>query len=335
GVGGTVTAAKQGGAHWLASLSQSVSGRQLDYNDLGYLDRKNDSLSYADLTYRTLAPWWTTTDTATTLAVSHRQALDGIRLQDHARLSTSATFTNFWGASATAYYYAPHFDDRETGDGTALERAGRAGAELWAGTDSRRLFTGTIWAQAQRVAEGLQVQGSASVVMRPTARIDLELAPQALYTSGETRFIERDVMTRLYYFGKLRAKQVGVTLRATVGLSPRLTFQFYSQLFLATKQYTDPTQALVPSGAFRSEVRTADLQPIAPWAVPDTQQASLNVNAVLRWEYRFGSTVFLIYTRAQSPALTPVGAPRLDANALGGNRGSTDTLMLKATYWWG
>ncbi|MEO8212936.1 MAG: DUF5916 domain-containing protein, partial [Myxococcales bacterium] len=331
--GGTLTAAKQGGDHWLASLSQSLSDRQLDYNDLGYLDRKNDALSYADLTYRTVQPWWKTTDTATTLAISHRQALDGIRLEDHFRLSTSATFTNFWGASLTAYYYAPHFDDRETGNGTALERAGLVGTELWAGTDSRRLFTGTIWLQGQRLTDGWQVQGAATLMMRASSRVELELLPNALYATGEPRFIERD--PRFYYFGRLRVKNIGVTARATVGLTTRLTLQLYSQLFLATTEYSEPSQFRLSTGAFRGQIRLADLQPIASWRMPDKQQATLNVNAVLRWEYRTGSIIFLIYTRAQTPTVVPIGAPRLDAGALGGNRGSTDTLMLKASYWWG
>ena len=38
---------------------------------------------------------------------------------------------------------------------------------------------------------------------------------------------------------------------------------------------------------------------------PDTEQATLNVNVVLRWEYRLGSTLFVVYTRAQNPALRP------------------------------
>ena len=335
-LGLTVTAAKQGGPHWLATLMQSVSGRQLDYNDLGYMERKNDALSYADLTYRTLDAWWKTTDTATTVALSHRQALDGIRLEDHVRLSTSATFTNFWGASATAYYYAPHFDDRETGDGTALERAGLGGAELWVGTDSRRLFTWALWLQAQQLSNGTQVQGSASVVMRPSSRIDLELAPQALYASGEPRFVEKDAAAPFYYFGRLTASNLGLTARATVGLTTRLTLQLYGQLFLATERYTEPSQFRVVGGAFRSEIRLADLQPIAPWSgIPNVQQANLNVNAVLRWEFRLGSTVYLVYTRTQTPSLTPGDMPRLDPSVLSGNRGSTDVIMLKASYWWG
>ena len=88
--------------------------------------------------------------------------------------------------------------------------------------------------------------------------------------------------------------------------------------------------------AFRSEIRLADLQPIAPWSgIPNVQQANLNVNAVLRWEFRLGSTVYLVYTRTQSPSLTPGSTPRLDPSVLSGNRGSTDVIMLKASYWWG
>ena len=332
--GGTVIAAKQGGAHWLATLSEAFSGRQLDYNDLGYLDRKNDTLAYADLTYRTLDPWWRTTDTNTTLAVSHRQTLDGIRLEDNLRLSTFATFTSFWAANFTLYYRAAHFDDRETGDGTALERAALAGAELWVASDSRRLFVGSFWGQFQRLADGVQVQGYSSIMMRPHARLEFELAPSTLYTSGEPRFIEKDA-NAFYQFGKLTAANVSVTVRATVGLSPTLTFQLYSQLFLATKRFSDFSQIRVAGAAFRTEVRIADLEPIAPWVVTNTQQAVLNVNAVLRWEYRLGSVIYLVYTRAQSPTLTPGENPRLSPAALGGNRGATDAVMLKASYWWG
>jgi Domain of unknown function (DUF5916) len=335
--GGTINAVKQGGAHWLATMVTALSGRQLDYNDLGYLERKNDSFTYADLTYRTLNPWWHTTDTGSTVAVSHRQTLDGIRLEDHIRLSTFATFRNFWSASFAAYYHAPHFDDRETGDGTALERAGLGGAEIWMGSDSRRLLTGALWAQAQRLVDGVQLQASASLGLRPSSRVDLELSPSVLYADGEPRFIEKGPANGFYYFGKLRASNVGVTARATVGLRPTLTFQFYGQLFLATKRFLAPSQFRVAAGAFRTEVHISQLQPIASWTVPDTQQAVLNLNAVLRWEYRLGSTIYLVYTRAQSPALTLMSGqvPRLDPRALTGNRGSTDALMLKASFWWG
>jgi hypothetical protein len=174
--------------------------------------------------------------------------------------------------------------------------------------------------------------------MRPFSRLDCELAPAALYTDGEPRFVAKVADMPLYSFGRLQARNIGVTARATVGLLPTLTFQLYTQVFLATKQYSEFSQ--VSAAAPRTAVRVADLQP-APLppgiADPTTQQSVLNVNAVLRWEYRLGSIVYLVYTRSQTQnaAFQPGQPPRLEIGGLGGNRGATDVLMLKASFWWG
>jgi hypothetical protein len=334
-LGATLTAAKQGGEHWLASTSQAISGRELDYNDFGYLDRKNDYNGYADLTYRTLTPWWKTTDTYVNLALSHRQTLDGISLGDNVRVQGGATFKNFWVTSAAVYFNSRYFDDRETGKGLALERAPLWGAEWYLASDTRNLISGALWLQARDIADGAQYAGSAAVFLRPLSRLELELDPTAFFTSGEPRFMQLDGGT--YRFGKLRATDVGLTVRSTVGLLPTLTFQLYGQVFLATKHFAD-TSSFVPGGAgpVRAELHLGQLTP-DPVTPVDSQQAVLNVNAVLRWEYRLGSVIFLVYTRAQSPTIpaTSPGFPRLELAPLSGNRGSTDILLLKASYWWG
>ena len=45
--------AKDGGIPWMWGVSQYLSGRQLDFNDLGYLERKNDYQLYPWIGYRT------------------------------------------------------------------------------------------------------------------------------------------------------------------------------------------------------------------------------------------------------------------------------------------
>lgn len=356
GTGGMLTFAKQGGRHWLATLAPTFDSTELDYNDVGYLERKNDKGIYADLTYRTVEPWGPTLETDATFAVSHRQTfdavggdgrgrgfLDGVPLENNLRLSTYAMFPNFWELALTGYVRARRFDDRETGDGTALERAALFGGELWFGSDGRRPVALSLWTQWQRVRARNQAQANVTVTLRLSARLDLELSTGAGHAVGEPRFIAKEAGTSTYDFGNLEANNLSVTARSTLGLTPRLTLQFYGQAFLATKHYTAPSR-FDTGGIARGRITLADLQPLpalsAGVADPDLQQAVLNLNVVLRWEFRLGSVLYLVYARAQAPAWTPAAgavpaAPALSGASLLGNRGATDTLMLKLAYWWG
>ena len=70
---------------------------------------------------------------------------------------------------------------------------------------------------------------------------------------------------------------------------------------------------------------------------PDSDRATLNVNLVLRWEYRLGSTLFVVYTRAQDPASDPV-AERRERSSFGPScqgRAADNVLMVKLAYWFG
>jgi hypothetical protein len=62
----------------------------------------------------------------------------------------------------------------------------------------------------------------------------------------------------------------------------------------------------------------------------------LNVNVVLRWEYRLGSTLFLVYTRAQNPALSPSpSGAGFELRPLLQGRAADNVLMAKLAYWFG
>ncbi len=59
---------------------------------------------------------------------------------------------------------------------------------------------------------------------------------------------------------------------------------------------------------------------------------------MLRWEYRLGSTLYLVYTRSQIPALDPTMGftPPATLSPRAFNHGATtDVVLLKLSYWWG
>ena len=57
---------------------------------------------------------------------------------------------------------------------------------------------------------------------------------------------------------------------------------------------------------------------------------------MLRWEYRLGSLLYLVYTRSQSPSVSLVPGDRgtLDLGAVR-KAPATDVVLVKLSYWWG
>jgi hypothetical protein len=329
--GASLDVDKVGGKHWLWSLDQAVSGRMLEYNDLGYLDHKNDYLATASLSYRTIEPWWKTVETRTTLQGDYRVALDGIELPRGAFFNTSWTLANFWQVNAQVDWRGTWFDDRELGNGTALERSQKWGLETYIAGDPRRKIWWSVYGQALLGFNGGHLEARGDLTLRALPQLELELLPTASRDEGEPRWV-----SSVGLYGAQQARSLGATVRASYTFTPVLSLQLYSQVFLARVHYTQFFTG--PSEGFRTRVELASLMPTAaPSTPPDSLTSTLNVNVVLRWEFRLGSTAFLVYTRAQTPTLatSPYGATSLDVHPILNGSAAIDVLLLKIAYWFG
>ncbi|HYO65003.1 MAG TPA: hypothetical protein VEU33_02870 [Archangium sp.] len=79
-----------------------------------------------------------------------------------------------------------------------------------------------------------------------------------------------------------------------------------------------------------------DLTPSSDVGPAGFHDAALNLNLVLRWEYRLGSTLFLVYSRAQHEGPSPKGgtppATLLPGNLFSGP--ANDAVLVKWSYGW-
>lgn len=334
GGAGSLKIAKQGGKHWTWNVEYQGHGRKVDYNDVGYMQRQNLHTINAAVGFRNLNPWWITLETNTFLEARERDTFDGLTQERFLMLGNYTRYRNFWQTFAALHAAAARFDDREVGDGTALERAGFVGGELWVSTDSRRKVNGEAWAQVQAIRTGVNVMGEGRVSVRVLPQFDFELLPNFLYTSGEPRYVT--TTDAGHVFGRLAAQSIGLTMRATYTFTPRLSLQAYAQLFLESQSYRSFT--LSPALGRGRVARIAELVPFTQSLgfVPDWEGGAINANIVFRWEYRLGSTLFLVYTHGQNDGRTPIalGRARLDPGWLG-PRPFEDTLLAKLSYWWG
>jgi hypothetical protein len=340
-VGGSLRVAKEGGKPYIWSAEYVGAGRKLDYNDVGFLPRQNQHEGKLSLGYRTLDPGRLTIDTTSALELDVRRNLAGLNLGQTLELNSRWRLLKFWTLFAAADAATARFDDREIGDGSALERAAWVGGKVEVFSDPRRRFSFSFANQTEFIRGGFSTNSQATLSIHLIPQLEIDLQPQATYTSGEPRFAYKQAdgnsVTHLA-FGNLLARSAGATLRATYTFSPTLTLQTYAQLFLASGNFTNVGTLVQNPGA---QIRLADLpsrqMPVAaanPKAT-DFEEAALNVNVVLRWEYHLGSTLFLVYSRSQVPSvdLMPGQAAQLRPSAV--VRGSAvDVVLVKLSYWW-
>ena len=92
-------------------------------------------------------------------------------------------------------------------------------------------------------------------------------------------------------FGHRNTRSADITLRTGITLSPNLAIQFYGQLFAARGQYSSfellqDRGTLVPVSAFPKQY--------------DFAFSRLQTNTVVRWEYRPGSVLYVVWSQSRS-----------------------------------
>jgi hypothetical protein len=150
-----------------------------------------------------------------------------------------------------------------------------------------------------------------------------EFGPRFVDNLGDQRFL----------LGNLQSNFFSLTLRQQWVLRPHLTLQGYAQLFSDYGLYGPFFEAT--SDAARTPIRFSAMTPTEAQA-DNFYDVALNLNVVLRWEYRLGSTLFLVYTRSQQGLPTPEGetppATLLPRRLFSGP--ATDAVLLKWSYYW-
>ena len=132
-----------------------------------------------------------------------------------------------------------------------------------------------------------------------------------------------------FTFAHLNQKTVSLTGRVDYTLSTVLTLQLYAQPFISKGTYSSLRELADPNAAaFDNRYK-----PYA--ATPDGfNDKEFNSTAVLRWEYRPGSTLFVVWTQGRTD-YAPLEGPR----SLAGNLRDLfdlhpkNTFLVKASYW--
>jgi hypothetical protein len=266
---------------------------------------------------------------------------EGERLFTGGNLNGSFQLTNLWNGYAGIGGNGPATDTRGLRGGPALRYDG--GLNGWYGisSDNRRPVRYGVnggWTVA-RVGEGYSFNASPSLSVRASDRMTLSLAPMISRSVSETQYVGAapSPSGTQYLFARLDQRVAAMTARVNYTFTPDLTLQLYAQPFVAAGEYDRFLRVADPS-ARRFDDRFESLGDARP-AEPDFNVKQFRSNAVLRWEYRPGSTLFVVWSQGRDH-FAPDGSfrPGRDFGQLFGFDGdvrvpSTNVLMVKFNYW--
>ena len=338
GFGATGTVAKDGG-RWTGSVWGEYDTPKLDYNDMGYMKRANFAGGGLEIQYRVPESLGPTLESKATFGSYFGYNTYGIPVGSGVGLGYFARFKNFWSATAIVRADFGWYDDRELDDGrgTALERPGSYGYDIVVNSPTNERVSFGLGSRGARFSEGSQVTARGSMLVHVVPQWDLEVVPSLSFTEGQPRFAFSRDQEGNPLFGRLRANSLSTVLRSTYTFSPTLTLQTYGQVFLASEHYSQFASAPAPT-TDHARIRLSDLRygAAAPTLNPDTEDGAMNLNVILRWEYRLGSLFYLTYSRAQVPTAITFGPnDQAGFNYTGLIRGpAIDTLSVKLSFLW-
>ncbi len=226
-------------------------------------------------------------------------------------------------------------------------------------TDQRKPVVLGLDSEIDRGADGSWTDSAtASVTFKATPSLTVEAGPRLMRSFNVAQYVTArqdpsaaGTYGARYVFGELDQTEIAMATRVSWVLSPRTSLQIYAQPLLSTGRYGTFKEAARPrtfsfnrygvdagSIAFDAASGRYTVTP-APGASsfsfdnPDFNVKSLRVNGVFRWEFRPGSTLFVVWTQQREDGARPgrfALGPDLSSLA---SAPADNVLMVKVSYW--
>ena len=362
GLGGFARISKEQG-HWLWEVMTNFRSPAFNNNDIAFFSRADYWWMSANI-----FPLWTKpTKWYRQLFViaggQQQYTFDGDVNDREGRLYGQIQTLSYWNISSFWIHRASVFDDRLTRGGPLVRLPANDFYSVNVNTDSRKKIVGQFNASHNCDAEG-QCGNSVSLglELRPRSNVTVSFNPGIDHSQTGYQFVgsyadqtASNFYGNRYVFAHLEQNAISMDTRFNVTFSPTLTLELFMQPLIASGAFSHYNVFAAPRGARRIEYGkdfgtvttsasgiTVDADTLgggAPsYTFPDPTFTfrSLRGNAVLRWEYHPGSTLFLVWTRSsQIPTLARGNIQFGDDVSALFQGPSENIFLLKATYWLG
>jgi hypothetical protein len=343
------------GRHWLFNLFLKVDGPSLEPNELGQINSADGIEPRPSVTYRETRPGRIFRSYAITFRQMHEWTFGWERQQANYITQVNTTWANFWTTSLS-YTYSPRTSSAGLTRGGPLmgaPRGWRTQANFGNPGTAQTRWTGSVSASGDELG-GSSGDADMTLSARPSPRWQLSLRPSYSRSTEPQQYVATlsggrpETYGSRYVFAYIDRSTLSSQLRLSYVVKPDLTIDAYGELFAASGRYYDHGELLAPESLERITYGAAGtqvaVQPDGSRRVTaggatftlrndDFNVRNFNSNVVLKWEWRPGSTIYMVWQQNRS-ARDPIGA-RVGADDMLRSLSAPgrNILLFKTSFW--
>jgi hypothetical protein len=355
-----VALAKNGA--WYGSVAAKEASPGLELNDMGFQGRTDYRALSTLYGYQSLTADKHFRNYGAYAYSNNTWNFGGEQIYDGYNAGAYATFLNLWNVGFQGGFNPSYTSDRFTRGGPLAKVPSGWNASINGQSDTRKPIWLSWFALYSHDESGAHSQNlNVTADMRPTSFIHVSLGPSVSGNRSTGQFVRgvSDALAtktygRRYVFADLNQTTLSMDTRIEWTFTPLLSLQVYAQPFVSAGRFSRFKEFAAPrtydfavygkdqgtidrsaSGVYTVDPDAAGLAPAFQFGDPNFNVRNLRGNAVLRWEYRPGSALFVVWQQERS-GFEPIG----DFSA-GRDVGDifrtvpTNVFLIKATYWLG
>jgi hypothetical protein len=309
GAAGMIAISKIGGEHVRFNSNVNYKTPGFDVNDVGYLRRADQ---------RTMGNWLQIRSDHPTRWFRSRSInfnqwagwnFDGDRLFSGQNINAHAVFTNNWQIGAGRNWNELELDDRITRGGPGVLQEGFNSLWYYVNSDNRRRLSLNYFGIFGADGRGSSFREfSPEITYRPLPALTLTPGLRINRSVFDSQWVGKvSDASDHYVFAHLNQTTVAMTGRLNYTMTPTLSLQLYAQPFVSAGDYSAYKEL--------ADARSRDYgQRYSPFAYdiatnddPNFNVKSFRTTNVLRWEYKPGSTLFVVWQQSRENDVVPGG----------------------------
>jgi hypothetical protein len=361
GFAGKATINKETGKWNFNSAIQFISPG-FENNDMGLNFRADNINKHISFGYKWLEPGeiFQTISLNTAYMTNHNFA--GDKLSEMMFFMGFARFSNFWMANVIAGIGPRTLSDQALRGGPLVTSPASMSSHAFVRTDSRKPIIFELGGNYEQSEKGsYSFRMSPEIELNLGTRLRLEFEPGYSKQIQIAQYIDSfDDDTAINMLGcrhivaQMDRKTVSAEFRIDYTFTPKLSFQAYFQPYMTVGSYLRFKEFVKPEsydfveygkdGGIEITKDGDDGYELYPNGIdgnsfyidnPDFNYKALVGSAVLRWEFRPGSTLYLVWTRNGTDTQNP-GIFNFNRDIKDLFRADADNVFaLKVTYWFG